>query len=80
MIAFNEQETSVIGSILCQKLGYDIPHIFKGSDLDGLVEGNEHAIIDYIHQVTPENAKKHGLVDTLKSIEEKLNRKEQELR
>ena len=74
IITFTKIETSIIGSILCQKLGYDIPQTFMGTELDGLVEGNERAIIDYIHQVKPENAKKHGIVDALKSVEEKLNR------
>ena len=71
-ITFTLSETGIIGSILAQKMGYDLPKEFKGAELNGLVGGNESQIIYWLKRIPSKAVAKFGISKDIKAIEEKF--------
>ena len=71
-ITFNEIETGILGSILCQKMGHELPKVFKGTQLIGLIGGNEVEIIHWLHQIPTKAIVKFDIAKVIECLEEKL--------
>ena len=71
-ITFNFSETSILGSILSQKMGHDLPKEFKGVQLIGLINGNESEIIYWLKRIPAKAVAKFDIEKDIKAIEEKL--------
>ena len=69
---FDEMETSILGSLLSQKMGMELDWEFKGAELVGRIEGNEEDILFWLNQVTDESIEKLGIKDSVTSLRTKL--------
>ena len=72
-LTFDRTETGILGSILCQKMGHELPKVFQGSQLTGLIDGNELEIIHWLHQIPTKAIEKFNIATAIEEIEYKLN-------